>query len=73
MCPSWLKEDAMWDTFEISANAQRIATARVALKSASSVRGGNPAVCDEARKSHTNRRWLRPNLHKMPFQQNSHH
>jgi hypothetical protein len=43
----------MWDTFEISANAQHIATARVALKSASWVRGGNPAVCNEARKSHS--------------------
>ena len=38
----------MSDTFETSANAQRIATARVALTSASCARGDNPAVCDEA-------------------------
>jgi hypothetical protein len=38
----------MSDTFETSANAQRIATARVALKSASWARGDNPAICDEA-------------------------
>ena len=38
----------MSDTFETSASAQRIATARVALASASCARGDNPAVCDEA-------------------------
>jgi hypothetical protein len=38
----------MSDSFETSANAQRIATARFALKSASWARGDNPAACDEA-------------------------
>jgi hypothetical protein len=38
----------MSDTFETSASAQHIATARVALASASWARGDNPAVCDEA-------------------------
>lgn len=38
----------MSGTFETIANAQRIATARFALQSASWARGDNPAVCDEA-------------------------
>jgi hypothetical protein len=38
----------MTHPFDANANAQRIATARAALKSASWARGDNPAVCDEA-------------------------
>jgi len=38
----------MTHPFDANANAQRIATACAALKSASQARGDNPAVCDEA-------------------------